>query len=135
MNVFTDIVFIFVFVFVILHFGLINITSSNIVVQKIFMFVAVTLFATMMNVMKLIRYQSPVMMWKAASAGLAIGTLAFVGHTILFDMWYMPEMRGVLDSAVDGQYITLNVLLAIFISIVIAIGRSIIFLFSTEMCP
>lgn len=134
MNVFTDIIFIFVFVFVILHFGVINITDSNVVTQKVFMFVAVTMFATIMSVMKSIRRQNPIIMQSAFSTGLSIGILAFVGHTILFDMWYMPETHEWLVGAVDGQYITLNVLLAIFISITIAIGRSFSFLFNTETC-
>ncbi|VBB18327.1 hypothetical protein YASMINEVIRUS_790 [Yasminevirus sp. GU-2018] len=134
MNVFTDIVFIFVFVFVILHFGLINITTSNVVTQKLFMFIAVTLFATMMSVMKSVRRQSPIKMWNSLSTGLIIGMLAFVGHTVLFDLWYMPETNSWLMSAVDGQYITLNILLALFISTSIAVGRSVTFLFNTEMC-
>lgn len=134
MNVFTDIVFIFVFVFVILHFGLIDITNTNVVAQKIYMFIAITIFATLLSLMKSIRKQTPIRMWHSINNGLIIGILAFIGHTFLFDLWYMPESNAWLSSIVDGQYITLNILMALFISLTIMIGKSINLVFSTELC-
>src|SRR5579872_4598065 len=113
MNAFTDIVFIFVFVFVILHFGLIDITSTNVVVQKIYMFIAITVFATLLSLMKSIRNKTPIRMWHSIINGLIIGILAFIGHTFMFDLWYMPETNGWLSSIVDGHYITLNILMAL----------------------
>src|ERR1700677_2859847 len=100
MNAFTDIVFIFVFVFVILHFGLIDVTSTNVVSQKIYMFIAVTFFVTIMNLMKSVRRQTPIRMWDSISNGLFIGILAFIGYTFLFDLWYMPDTNNWLVGVV-----------------------------------
>lgn len=134
MNLFTDIVFIFVFVFSLLYFGLIDITSTNIVSQKIFIFIAVMIFSTLMDIMKSIRCKTPIDMWSSITTGLGTGILSFVGHTILFDLWYMPETNGFLSGLIDGRYITVNVLTALFICITITIGRSIGFIFTTKSC-
>jgi hypothetical protein len=134
MNIFTDIVFIFVFVFVILHFKLISITETNVVFQKIFLFITVSLFATALHVMKTIRRQKPVNMFLSFNDGLLIGLLAFIGHTLLFDLWYMPDTNNWLTNMVDNKYITLNVLVAMFISSSIIVGKSTTYIFKTEPC-
>ena len=98
------------------------------------MFLAVTIFASMINIIKPIRRQTPVKIWNAIINGLIIGMLAFIGHTILFDLWYMPETNEWLEGIVDDKYITLNVVLAFFISVTILIGKSIGFIFSNDLC-
>lgn len=134
MNTFTDILFIFVFVFVILHFGLINITSNNVVTQKLYMFIAVTMFASMLYVMKSIRRQCPIKVWDVISSGLIIGMLAYVGHTLMFDMWYMKETHDWIANIVDEQYFTLNIVLSLFICFAIAVGKSVGYIFNTDLC-
>jgi len=134
MNLFTDIVFIFVFVFVLLHFRIINITCMNVVTQKIIMFLAVTAFATLIAVLKSIRQQRPIDMWGSINAGLYAGLFAFIGHTILFDMWYMPETTNLIKKSVDHKYITLNVVLALYVSFTIAIAKMLRCLFVTNPC-
>jgi hypothetical protein len=134
MNQFTDIVFIFVFVFVLLHFELINIKNSNIVSQKLLMFIYVTAFATMLNIMKSIRCKIPIDMWNAVADGIIIGMLAYIGHTMLYDMWYMESTRKWIESWVDETYLTLNVLLTISVVMAVTIGKATKIIFSTETC-
>lgn len=136
MNIFTDLVFIFVFVFVLLHFEVIKITESNVVTQKLYMFLAVTAFASMLNIMKAIRKQYVIRMWDVISSGLIIGMLAFIGHTLMFDLFYMKETRPFMDSVIDwkAEYITPNVILSLFICGTIAVGRSMSCIFNTDIC-
>lgn len=134
MNLFTDIVFIFVFVFVLLHFNIINISCMNVVTQKIVMFLAVTVFGTLLAVLKSIRQQKPIDTWGSINAGLYSGLFAFIGHTILFDMWYMPETSNILKKTVDHKYFTLNIALAVYISLTIAFAKMFRCLFVTNSC-
>lgn len=134
MNIFTDIVFIFVFVFVLLHFELIDIKNKNIITQKILMFIYVTLFASILNMMKSIRRQLPIDVWSSVSDGLLVGIFAYAGHTLLCDLWYMPESRAWIEQTVDDTYFTLNMLLALFVVLIVTVGRSIKLIFSTELC-
>lgn len=135
MNAFTDIVFIFVFVFVILHFGLINVfNNDNIILQKTIMFVLVTIFATLLYVMKSIRRQKAINLWNSAGSGLIIGMLAFVGHTLLFDLKYMDSTKEQIEGITDNKYFTENVLLSLLIALTIAFGKSIIYIFAIENC-
>lgn len=132
MNIFVDLVFIFVFVFVLCHFEIVNITNTNIVKQKTLLFIAITLFASMLYIMKQIRRKTPIDIWNSFSNGLIIGLLAYIGHTLLFDLWYIPETNKWLVDIVDNKYITLNILLAIFVVISFAFGKSLIHIFKNE---
>lgn len=134
MNTFTDIVFIFVFVFVILHFGIINIRQTNVVWQKLGMFVAVTVFSSLLFLLKSIRRQQTIDTWNIINNGLMIGLLAFVGHTIMFDMLYTPETQKWVVSFVDSKYLSVNILLAFYICLSITIGKSFGYIFNTNAC-
>lgn len=134
MNTFTDIVFIFVFVFVILHFGMINITTTNVVTQKLYIFLAVTMFSWLLYSIKSIRRQCPIKIWDVISNGLIIGILAYVGHTLFFDMLYMPETNKWIADTIDNTYFTHNIMLCIFICTSIMIGKSVGYIFYTEPC-
>ncbi len=133
MNVFTDILFIFVFVYVITYFGIVKIDSSNVVSQKIYMFLAVTAFASMLYVMKAIRKQCPILTWNVISSGLLVGLLGYVGHTALFDMYYMTETRGYMEI-MNRDYFSLEIMTALFIAIGVATGKSLYYIFDTNNC-
>ena len=132
MNPFTDIVFIFIFVFSLLHFELINIKNPNIVTMKLLMFIYVTVFAAILNMMKSIRRQLPINIWNAVSDGIIIGMLAYAGHTMVFDIWYMD--RTIIEKRVDETYFTPNLLIATTIALAITVGKAVKFIFSTESC-
>lgn len=132
MNTFVDIVFIFVFVFVLMHFEIIEIRRTNIVSQKLLIFVAVTLFASLLSAMKSIRRRCPVDTWRIVNAGVLTGLFAFIGHTILFDLIYMRETRDTVDSIKDKMNI--EILLALMIVFAITLGRSVKFVFTVDDC-
>ena len=134
MNPFTDIVFVFVFVFCLLHFELINLKNPNIVQTKVSMFIYVTIFATILNMMKSVRRQMPIDVWNASADGIIIGILAYAGHTMVYDIWYMPSTNTIIKSWVDETYFTLNVLVAISVALAITVGRAVKFIFATEPC-
>ena len=134
MNQFTDIVFIFVFVFIILHFGVVNISTTNIVAQKLYIFTAVTIFSWLMNSIKSIRRQCPLKVWDIISNGLIIGIFAYAGHTLFIDMLYIPETHAWIKNTRNNTYFTSNIMLIIFICTSIMIGKSMEFIFYTEPC-
>ena len=134
MNPFTDIVFVFVFVFCLLHFKLIDLEKPNIVQTKIAMFMYVTVFATILNMMKSIRRQLPIDVWNSAGDGIIIGILAYAGHTMVYDIWYMESTRAMIQDRVDPTYFTINILVALSVSLAITIGKTVKFIFATEPC-
>jgi hypothetical protein len=133
MNAFTDLVFIFVFVFVMLHFDVVDITCNNIILQKFLMFISVTIFAWLLYSIKAIRHKYPINVWNVISNGLIIGMLAFIGHTILFDLLYVPETNIWITSKIN-DYFTINVITTIFVVLAIALGYAFKCIFTTETC-
>lgn len=139
MNPFTDVIFIFVFVFVILHFGIVVISdenNNNIIMQKFTLFIAVTIFAWFLYAMKSIRYRYPIQVWDVISSGLIIGVLAYVGHTVYYDLMYMKETNEWMDANIfkDSKIFTPEILLTLFVCFSILVGKSIGYIFNTEPC-
>ena len=140
MNIFTDTLFIFVYVFVLLHFGIININidfdNSDIITPKIYMFLAVTVFSSMLYLLKYIRGQCPINVWNIVSNSLILGMLAYIGHTMMFDFLHMKQTAAGkwLASSKDSRYFTMNIMLSLFVSLSILIGKSFVNVFSTESC-
>lgn len=132
MNTFVDVVFIFIFVFVIMHFKIIDITTINVITQKLFMFIAVTAFATLLSIMKSIRRRCSIDMWKSINSGVLVGLLAFIGHTIFFDMHYMTETRSWTESMEKST--SYEVTIALFIAIMIILGRATRYIFTIDDC-
>lgn len=108
--------------------------TTNVVMQKIYIFIAVTIFTWLLYSLKSIRRQCPVKIWDIVNNGLMIGILAYVGHTAFFDLLYMPETHGWIAGTIDDTYFTHNVVLSIFVSASIMIGKSIGYIFYTESC-
>lgn len=133
MNTFVDLVFIFVFVFVIMSL-LIDIRQS-LVINKVLLFLAVTIFATLLSVMKSVRRRCPVDTWKSINSGVFVGIFAFVGYTLLWDMYsvkgdsrdYIQKMAGTIPGG-------MNTILAIMVALAIAFGRAARYVFVTDDC-
>lgn len=134
MNTFVDLVFIFVFVFVITHFMIVNVESPNVITQKLLIFLAVTIFATLLSVMKSIRRQCPVNTWRAINSGILVGLFAYIGHTVLFDLNYMQNTRGWVQSTRESIPGGLEILLPLMIILAIAFGKSMRYIFTADDC-
>ena len=137
MNPFTDVIFIFVFVFVILHFGVVVITDktqNNIIKQKFTLFIAVTIFSWLLYAMKSIRYRYPIQVWDVISSGLIVGVLAYVGHTVYYDLIYMEDTRIWLRANIFSTIFTPEIVLTLFVCFSILIGKSVGYIFNTEPC-
>jgi H+/Cl- antiporter ClcA len=134
MNTFVDLVFIFVFVFVLTHFMIVSVKATDIITQKLLIFLAVTIFATLLSVMKSIRRQCPVNTWKAINSGVLVGLFAYIGHTILFDLNYMEGTRDLVQSTRESIPGGLETLLALMIILAIAFGKSMRYIFSVDDC-
>lgn len=136
MNTFVDLVFIFVFVIVIISL-LIDI-RQNLIANKLLLFLAVSIFASFMSVIKSIRRRCPIDTWKAINSGVLTGVFAFVGYTLLWDMYSVKSdtqgnrefIKNVADNVPGGM----NTVLAIMVMLAIAFGRAARFIFVIDDC-
>jgi hypothetical protein len=133
MNTFVDLVFIFVFVFVIITL-LIDIRHS-LIANKLLLFLAVTIFATMLSMMKSVRRRCPVDTWKSINSGVFTGIFAFVGYTLLWDMYSVDgDSREFIKSAATKTPGGMNALLAIMVVLAICFGRAARYIFVMDDC-
>lgn len=132
MNTFVDTVFIFIFVFVLIYFKLINIRNTNVITQKLLIFLAVTAFATILSVMKSIRRRCPVDTWKAISSGALTGLFAFIGYTLFYDLFYLPESRPYMDALKDTA--GFEILIGLSIVFAILMGRATYYIVAIDDC-
>lgn len=134
MNEFTDILFIFILVFVLLHFSIIDVNefnTDNIILQKIYIFVAVTLFSSLLELIKLARMGCRVEAWNILSKGLLTGMFAYIGHTLLIDLTVMDSSRELIEGF-EKDYFPLKLILALFITFAVIISRTFMFMFRND---
>jgi len=131
MNEVTDIVFIFVFVYVIIFYGIVDLKQS-IVLQKVYLFIAVFIFSSVLELMKYVRTKSPVRTWSIFGNALLVAMLSFIGHTIMYDINYDDNTRPYINqmkSSMRPEFVP-----CIFIAVTIAVGKSIKYLFINDCC-
>lgn len=131
MNTFIDLVFIFVFVFVLTNL-LIPLHRMDVVGQKLIVFLSVSIFSTFLYVIKSIRKQQIVDFQNAIQSGLLIGLYAFIGHTLLFDLFYMPGTRDSIDGLRKNTIGGINTLVALSIVLTIIVGKSMKIIFTQD---
>lgn len=133
MNEITDIVFIFVFIYVITYFGIINLRGhQHIIIQKVYLFIAVFIFSSVLELLKFVRKKTPVKTWSIFGNALFIAMLSFIGLTIMYDMNYDENTRPAFDtvrSSMRPEFVP-----CVFIAITIALGKSIKYLFANDCC-
>lgn len=133
MNTFVDLVFIFIFVFVLITL-LIDI-RQGLVVNKLLVFLGVTIFTSILSVMKSIRRRCPVDTWRSINAGVLTGIFAFVGYTLLWDLnCFEGPSRDFVESTSNSIPGGIETVLALTIVLAIAFGRSARYIFTADDC-
>ncbi len=132
MNIFTDLLFIFIYVFALFHLKIIDITNTNVFIQKISVLIAVTFFAVLLYISKNLRNNcgKDVEMWNIIYNAVLVGIFAFMGHTLLFDLWYMPQTNIFFPKDLNQTVLELMVSFAIIVGVFF--GKSIRYLFDTN---
>lgn len=88
-----------------------------------------------MSAMKSIRRRCPVDTWRSINSGVFTGIFAFVGYTLLWDMYSIKgESRELIKNAADNVPGGMNTLLAIMVVIAIAFGRASRYIFVMDDC-
>ena len=131
MNVFIDIVFLFVYIYILIYF-LLDLEKTDVITQKIILFLGIFFFASLLSIIKFIRDQKIVDMNYSINSGLYIGLFAFIGHTILFDLNYMPKTRSSVENIKQNVPGGLDMLLALTIILSITFGKSVKYILTLE---
>jgi len=132
MNEITDIVFIVVFVYVITYFSLINLKGQNIIIQKIYLFIAIFIFSSILEILKFVKKKSTSETLNIFGNALVVAMLSFIGLTVMYDMKYDTNMRPYFDTIHSS--VREDLIPCIFIAITLALGKSIKYLFTSNCC-
>lgn len=116
-----DIVTIFVFAFVMMYY-VVNIKTTNIVLQKIYLSVAIFLFCLILELIKSFHYKH-ISVLGIFQKCFYFAVLTYVAHTTLHDL-SQEKLHNF------KQYMSDEVILALFIALFIAVGKIFISIFS-----
>lgn len=128
MTMIIDIVAIFVFVYILMYLNIIKTTGNhfnNVVHQKVIMFLAVTVFAAFLYLMNAMSKERPIKYKDVIYESLLIGLFAFIGQTILFDLYFMEETKPMITNVTEN-YVSFELLTASFVAVAVACGKLIV---------
>lgn len=121
MNLLTYIILIFVYVFVITYFGVIDIKNSNPLVQKLYLFVALIIFGTIIETIKKINNKCETTVYDIFTASLLLGFMGFVGQTIFMDLFLISETSSIMNDSTN--YVSMELILSLFVSLSILFSK------------
>lgn len=132
MNVITDLIFIFIFLFTLIHFDIISVRlDDNHIAQKFYVFIAITLFATGLDFFKTVKRNGSIGLSSSLYRGAVVGLMAYVGHSTFYDILNMEESNDELLNILDNNG-GAEVIVPLFITCTIGVLNMIGFLFKYE---
>ena len=119
MNIFTDALFLYVFIFIILYFKVINLESDNYIKHKLYLFLAVTGFIYLVQIIKKIKSRCRVDPKNLAFESIKLGTLATLGYSIYTDLVHMNWSSEYMASIeeMNKKYLVVALIMITFIVI------------------
>lgn len=101
MNIFSNLFFIFLFLYAMLHFRVPDIENNDLIVHKLVMFIAVFCFQFILLVISKIRTKCKVDVKEITGISLETAILSVVGYSIYNDIIFM-QMDRQIDDLITG---------------------------------
>lgn len=98
MNIFTDLLFIYVYVAVLIFLGFINFESDNYLSQKLYLFVSLVMFNSLLEIMKNFKSKCKTSGCRLINNSVKVGTVGVLGLMVYTDLMFMGWSRHTFES-------------------------------------
>ena len=98
MSIFTDLIFIYVYIATLIFLGFINFDTDNYLSQKLYLFIAVLIFTSLMETLKTFKTNCKKTGKNIFNASLKTGILAVMGLMIYTDLLHMNWSQEIFEN-------------------------------------
>ena len=115
MNIFINILFLFIYLYSLFFFQIPNLSESNPIINKLFIFIAVFVFQFCLTLIEKIKLKCKIEMERIVNECLIIGLLAVLGYSIYNDLTYLNIIDNsslmMQNKKINYLYVTLIIIL------------------------
>ena len=104
MNIFTDLIFIYVYIATLIFLGFINFDTDNYLLQKLYLFVAVVIFTSLMETLKTFKTNCKKTGKNIFNESLKIGTVSVMGLMIYTDLLHMDWSQETFENINSSNF-------------------------------
>ena len=136
MNIFTDVLFLFVYIFALLYFRIPDVINNNYLTHKFFLFVAIFGYYYVVNIIKKIKYKCKINPYDILTQSLNTSLFCILGYSLYVDMLYMDNTKSYFGdiSTVDPtkRFIVISLIITTFIMMIYLVKM--MFVTDSEYC-
>lgn len=104
MNIFTNILIIFIFVYVLLYFKIIDVENGLYIQHHVAIFMLLFFFQFCTLILVKIKNQCGIDIGGAINHSLKIALAGVIGYSIYIDLIFMEQTKGFMASLIESEY-------------------------------
>lgn len=126
MNIFTDVLFLFVYIMTLLYFKLPDVSDNNYLVHKFYIFVGVFGFYYVIQMIKKIKNNCRVDPYVILQQSLNMALYCVIGYSVYVDLMYMDWSQSYIQSIdisnSNKKYLMISITVIIFVTLIQLMG-------------
>lgn len=134
--IFTDVLFLTIFIYVLLFFGIPDITNDNYLIHKLLLFIAVFIFYYIVQLIKKIKNKCQINSREMLEKSLFVGLLTVIGYSVYVDLINMEWSKGYFEDIhtvnLYKRFAVVTLIIIVLLTLVMLIG--LMFAVPTDEC-
>jgi hypothetical protein len=126
MNIFTDVLFLFVFIITSLYFKIPDVSDNNYLLHKFYLFVGVFGFYYVIQMIKKIKNSCKVDPYMILQQGLNMALYCVIGYSVYVDLmhmdWSQDYIKSIDISNSNKKYLMISITIIIFVTLILLTG-------------
>lgn len=121
MNIFTDLLFLFLFLYSVLFFKIPDIENDNYINHKFILFLAIFVFSFTTQIIAKLRNNCAINHISLISKSLQIAVMAVIGYSLYVDLNIMEWSKDYVSSVINSKYslyLTVSIIMIMFIAVI-----------------
>lgn len=122
MNIFTDILFLFVYLFALLYFKIPDVANNNYLIHKFFLFIAIFGYYYVIHIIKKIKYGCKIDPYQILTESLNMSLFCILGYSIYVDMMYMDSTKSyfgdITQVNLNKRFLAISIIMTGFVTLV-----------------
>lgn len=123
MNIFTDVLFLFVFIVALLYFRLPNVINHNYILHEIYLFIAVCAYYYVITLIKKIKNKCRVNPYDLVLDSLSMGLYCVLGYALYVQMMYMDWSKDyfadiTIVTNINKRFASIALIIVAFITVI-----------------
>ena len=135
MNLFTDVLFLFIYIVALLYFKIPDVFNNNFLLHKLYLFVFVFIYFCGIDLIKKLKNNCKMNASLMLQKSINMSLLSIIGYSIYVDMLYMDDTKNYFGKFEEINEIKRIITIGLIISLFVGITLTISFIFDPYIEP